>query len=122
LGADGQSTEQVDAELRRVAEAADGLVRGAEELRAALDSLSESVSTALRESEARAASAPAEPVEQGAPSEGGADEIPEGARIVALDMVLDGGSREDVAARLLAEFGLSDVDALLDDVYARTGA
>jgi hypothetical protein len=116
LAAERQDIEQVDAELRRVGEAADGLVRAAQELRGALDSLSESVRGVVREAAVQPAVAAApEPVPD-APSD-----VPEGARIVALDMVLDGKPREEVATHLREEFGLADSDGLLDEVYARVG-
>jgi len=41
------------------------------------------------------------------------------ARLVAYSMVLDGKSREDVAQHLADELGVTDSDALLDDLYAR---
>jgi hypothetical protein len=124
------NVDQVDADLRRVAEAADSLVRSAQDLRGALDGLSESVRAAIREAEevtasptpvnavastpVPATSPAAQPVEPVA-------DVPEGARIVALNMVLDGKPRNEVAAQLQDEFGLSDTDALLDDVFARVG-
>jgi hypothetical protein len=138
LASEGDNIEQVDAELRRVADAADGLVRSAQELRGALDSLSESVRAAVREA-ATAASVPAaapseqapepaaDPVAEDGPAEpaGGGEEPvreePEGARIVALNMVLDGKSRDEVATHLRDEFDYPDSDKLLDDVYSRVG-
>lgn len=42
----------------------------------------------------------------------------EGARLVALNMALNGTPREDTARYLDANFDLSDRDALLDEVYA----
>jgi len=41
------------------------------------------------------------------------------ARIVAFSMVLDGTPRDEVAQHLAEEFGLTDSEALLDDLYAR---
>jgi hypothetical protein len=125
--------ERVDADLRRVGEAADGLVRGAQELRAALDGLSESVRAAVRV--AAEASAVAEPVPvEPAPVEGppveevpvepaavAADPDQDAARIVALNMALDGKPRDEVATYLREELGVTDSGALLDDVYARVG-
>jgi DivIVA domain-containing protein len=43
----------------------------------------------------------------------------EGARMVALNMALDGRPREETAAYLEENFGLGDTSALLDEVYAR---
>jgi cell division septum initiation protein DivIVA len=45
----------------------------------------------------------------------------EGARLVALNMALDGASREDVALHLRENHGLSDPGALLDEVYESIG-
>ena len=45
----------------------------------------------------------------------------EGARIVALQMALEGKPRKETAKFLEANFSLSDADALLDEVYASVG-
>jgi hypothetical protein len=127
--------ERVDADLRRVGEAADGLVRSAQELRASLDGLAESVRAAVRAASAPpvAASVPVEPasvvertVEE--PAGGVAAPTPtamepdlDAARIVALNMALDGKSRDEVAAYLRDELGVADSAGLLDDVYSRVG-
>jgi DivIVA domain-containing protein len=44
-----------------------------------------------------------------------------GARLIALNMALDGKPREETARYLADHFTLPDADALLDDVYARAG-
>jgi hypothetical protein len=44
-----------------------------------------------------------------------------GARLVALNMALSGTSREDTRAYLTEHYSLPDLEALLDDVYARAG-
>jgi hypothetical protein len=46
------------------------------------------------------------------------DEELEGARLIALNMALNGQSRAETAKYLAANFDLSDRDALLDEVYA----
>jgi hypothetical protein len=46
---------------------------------------------------------------------------PEGARVIALNMALNGSPREETAAYLAENFELDDPEALLDDVYARAG-
>jgi hypothetical protein len=58
-----------------------------------------------------------------AAAEGGAAAAPgnEGARVIALNMALNGSPREETAAYLAENFELDDPDALLDDVYARAG-
>jgi hypothetical protein len=47
--------------------------------------------------------------------------VPEGARLLALKMALDGRPREETAGYLRENFELDDPEALLDDVYARVG-
>ena len=44
-----------------------------------------------------------------------------GARLVALNMALEGAPREETARYLGEHFELPDVEALLDDVYASAG-
>ncbi|HEY7633263.1 MAG TPA: DivIVA domain-containing protein [Thermoleophilaceae bacterium] len=46
---------------------------------------------------------------------------PEGARLVALNMALNGTPREEAARYLADNFQLDDQDAILDDVYSRVG-
>ena len=47
---------------------------------------------------------------------------PEGARLLALKMALDGRSRDETAAYLRDNFELDDPEALLDEVYAQAGS
>ena len=42
----------------------------------------------------------------------------EGARLIALNMALNGTAREETARYLSQNFQLSDADELLDEVYA----
>jgi len=56
------------------------------------------------------------PAVNGTPSENDA-----GARLVALNMALEGAPREQAAGYLAEHFDLADVDALLDAVYASVG-
>ena len=46
---------------------------------------------------------------------------PEGARVLALNMALDGTPREETARYLRENFELDDPDGLLDEVYASAG-
>jgi hypothetical protein len=46
-------------------------------------------------------------------------DTPEGARLLALKMALDGRPREETAAYLRENFELDDPEGLLDEVYAR---
>ena len=98
----------MDADLKRLADAAERLEGEARELRGEIEALAE----AMR------ASAEAEAA-QPAPAGAAADDSE--ARIVAYSMVLDGRPREQVARHLAEELGFSDSDALLDDLYARVG-
>jgi ABC-type transporter Mla subunit MlaD len=45
----------------------------------------------------------------------------EGARVIALNMALNGSPRDETARYLSENFELDDPDALLDEVYARAG-
>ena len=45
----------------------------------------------------------------------------EGARLIALNMALNGTPRDETARYLSQNFDLEDQDALLDEVYARVG-
>jgi DivIVA domain-containing protein len=51
------------------------------------------------------------------PAAGGA----EGARLIALNMALNGAPREEAARYLADNFELDDPEAILDDVYSRVG-
>jgi hypothetical protein len=62
----------------------------------------------------------AAPVEQ--PSRGGRSiRGAEGARLIALNMALNGTPRDETARYLSQNFDLDDQDSLLDEVYARVG-
>jgi DivIVA domain-containing protein len=60
-----------------------------------------------------------EPAAGPAPGVGGGG--PEGARLVALNMALNGTPREEAARYLADNFQLDDQDSILDDVYSRVG-
>jgi outer membrane biosynthesis protein TonB len=51
-----------------------------------------------------------------------AESIPEGARLVALNMALSGTRRDETARYLRDNYQLEDPDPLLDDVYAKAGS
>ena len=77
----------------------------------------------IAEAEAVAARAPDvhEPVEEPEPA---AEEVkpavaPEGARLLALKMALDGRPRDETAAYLRENFELTEPELLLDEVYSR---
>jgi DivIVA domain-containing protein len=91
-----------------------------------------------RQDVVRAADSPAQPVPAAAHGEPTpAEEAPEspaaaaheaapppageGARLIALNMALNGTPREETARYLAENFELDEPDALLDDVYSRAG-
>jgi hypothetical protein len=61
----------------------------------------------------------AEPAAAGAEPAAAPGDGHEGARVIALNMALNGSSREDTARYLSENFELEDPEALLDEVYAR---
>jgi len=99
------ATDMVD-KLHRLQAELDRLLAGLKATAATLDS----------------APVPAPPPAAAAAANGGARSDDEaGARLVALNMALEGTAREE-AARFLAEhYALADVEALLDAVYASAG-
>ena len=119
--------------VERVGEAArellgrlDGLQAEVDRLLSGLRTTAESVAASLDELSrgVGALGAPVEAPEPAAPAPGpnGARTNDEaGARLVALNMALEGAPREDTARYLGEHFALPDVEALLDDVYASAG-
>ncbi len=90
----------MNVDLKRLAEVAGSIESQARELREEIERLAQVEPAPVVE-------APVEPADD---SE---------ARIVAYSMVLDGRPREEVARHLEEELGMTDSDALLDDLYAR---
>ncbi|HWK30019.1 MAG TPA: DivIVA domain-containing protein [Solirubrobacter sp.] len=108
--------------VARVREAADGMLgkldrleTELERLLAALRSSGENLTSGLAELQAQTGALGTEPA---APTNGTPTDDA-GARLAALNLALDGASREETAAYLVAHFGLADPAPLLDDVYAR---
>jgi DivIVA domain-containing protein len=62
-----------------------------------------------------------EPAPHAPPAAGPRSDDEAGARLVALNMALEGTPREETARFLAEHYELNDVDALLDDVYASAG-
>ncbi len=134
-----EANERVDevraaaAKLRaRIDELQDELGSVFDELRANTGRLSDSLVSLEREAEAVAAPAAANgPAavarEEPAPAaavEGGDEENSEdaqNARLVALNMALNGASRTETERYLAENFSIGDSSALLDDVYAQSG-
>jgi DivIVA domain-containing protein len=71
--------------------------------------------------EAAVAEPEPEPVVEEAASSGRSIRGAEGARLIALNMALNGTPRDETARYLSQNFELDDQDALLDEVYARVG-
>ena len=106
-------------ELRAVGEGA-GEARAAAEPPAPPPAPAEPVA---REPEAVAeAELPAEPAHSPAAPPAPVAEGHEGARVIALNMALNGSPREETSRYLSENFELDDPEALLDEVYARVGA
>jgi hypothetical protein len=74
---------------------------------------------AAEEPQAAEAEAPAEPAHSPSAPPAPAGDGHEGARVIALNMALNGSSREETARYLSENFELDDPEALLDEVYAR---
>jgi hypothetical protein len=97
-----------------------------EELRAVGEGIGDSRPAAAPEPEPAAEPEPpaeADPAEPApaaaAPSSPSTGDGHEGARVIALNMALNGSSREETARYLDENFELDDPEALLDEVYAR---
>ena len=73
------------------------------------------------ESAAPAEPGPAESAAPAAAANGARSDDEPGARLVALNMALEGTPREQTASYLAEHYELPDVEALLDEVYASAG-
>ena len=62
-----------------------------------------------------------EPEPEPTPAPAADSEGAEGARLIALNMALNGTPREETARYLQENFELQNTDAILDEVYARVG-
>lgn len=106
----------------RVRDEISALKADLEELRAVGEGIGETRSAppppAAPEPEPAAQAAPEPAAEPEATS---AREGNEGARVIALNMALNGSSREETARYLAENFEIKDPEALLDEVYARVG-
>ncbi len=108
---------RVDELAAGVAEAVAALKQEIEALRAAGEAAPAAEEETPAEEEAPAPEAPAPEPPASEPSA-----VPEGARLLALKMALDGRPRDETAAYLGENFELADPEALLDEVYARAEA
>ena len=117
-------SRRVDGLAAGVAEALAALKDEIELLRARDDTAPAAPAPAADEeliAAAEQAAARAPEVEPEPPAEEAAG-VPEGARLLALKMALDGRPRDETAAYLSENFELADPEALLDEVYARAEA
>ena len=139
----GEAQRQTEAQLERIQEATDRLSARAAEIEGALDDLGERVRGTiaslredlreLRGSGSEHVAAEPEPPPAGEPipaaepapaaetAPAGTAEAGEGARVIALNMALNGSTREETGRYLAENFELDDPEALLDEVYARAG-
>ena len=107
----GEAAKELLGKLERLQAEIDRLKSTAERLAGSLDELSRDVGTL-------GGAVPTEPP----PAANGARTDDEaGARLVALNMALEGAPREATGRYLAEHFELPDVEALLDDVYASAG-
>jgi hypothetical protein len=65
---------------------------------------------------------PQPPPDEGTPPAAGKSSDEAGARLVAMNLALDGISREEALRKLAAEYSLTDLDNLVDDVFSKAGA
>jgi hypothetical protein len=130
-----RANEEASAHVARVRTAADGLLGRLDALEGELGTLlralresGERLQAGLAELQAEVSGGePAAPpvvedlaaFEEDFAAEAPADEA--GARLIALNMALDGKPREETARYLAEHFSLADAEALLDDVYQRAG-
>ena len=112
----GDSATTMLEKLDRLQEELDRLLAG---LRSSTEALTSSLQDLSRDVGDLSGGAPGPASPPAAPGARSDDEA--GARLVALNMALEGAARE-AAARYLAEhYELADIDALLDDVYTSAG-
>jgi DivIVA domain-containing protein len=105
--------------LERLQAELDGLLSG---LRSSADTLTRSLAELGREVGTLGAAAPeSAPAPAAPPSAGPRSDDEAGARLVALNMALEGTPREETARFLAEHYELDDLDGLLGDVYASAG-
>jgi DivIVA domain-containing protein len=99
-----------------------GLRESAASLTGSLEGLRRDVVTIGGTAEPAPAGEPPAAAEPPAPAANGARSADEaGARLVALNMALEGTPRDQTGRYLSEHYELADLDALLDDVYASAG-
>jgi DivIVA domain-containing protein len=99
----------------------DGLKSTAETLAGSLEELSRDVGTLGATVTPNEPAEPPAPAPTAPPSNGARSDDEAGARLVALNMALEGTPREETARFLGEHYALPELDALLDDVYTSAG-
>jgi DivIVA domain-containing protein len=116
--------------VERVEDAANGMLDKLDRLQAELDRLlaglkstAESLTGSLEElsRDVGTLGPTVQPAPTAPPSNGARSDDEAGARLVALNMALEGTSREETARFLGEHYELGDLGALLDEVYASAG-
>jgi DivIVA domain-containing protein len=116
--------------VERVEDAAKGMLDKLDRLQAELDRLlaglkstAESLTGSLEElsRDVGTLGPTVQPAPTAPPSNGARSDDEAGARLVALNMALEGTSREETARFLGEHYELGDLGALLDEVYASAG-
>lgn len=115
-----QSGERLNEGLARLHRQAGELAPEAGEAPAVPDEIAPEVGTAPAVPD-EIVSVPGPPEEPADANGGPASDDEAAARLIALNMALNGSPREETAAYLAEHFTLADPDALLDDVYDRAG-
>ena len=116
-GGAGLAEGPVDAEPEVVAEVQETAVQDVP-----ADEVEDSpIAEAGAEEEEEAAAVPDEAPAESAGGGGRSIRGAEGARLIALNMALNGTPRDETARYLSQNFDLDDQDSLLDEVYARVG-
>jgi DivIVA domain-containing protein len=110
--------DRLQGELDRLLE---GLKASAEALAGSLEELSRDVGTLGADARQEPAERGPAPTPSAPPSDGERSDDEAGARLVALNMALEGVPRAETARFLGEHYALADLDALLDDVYASAG-
>jgi DivIVA domain-containing protein len=119
-----EKLDRLQTELDRLLE---GLKSSAASLGGSLEELSRDVGTLQTTGPPRPqpAASPSQPQDQPAPgvaaANGSRSDDAAGARLVALNMALEGRPRDETARYLTDHYELTDVEALLDDVYSSAG-
>jgi hypothetical protein len=108
----GGNQDSIDSRIDSVLDAARAVAKQSDELISALDAVERRLLAT-----SRPIPEPASPVRPGKPE----SELPsdaatsEGARLLATQMAVAGSTRDEIAVRLLEEFGIEDASPILDD-------